>query len=56
MQMERAGYRLKGNVFTKGWEVYLPLYEAKMIWHFDHRFASMIGDEQDHSDRPSRKY
>lgn len=24
-------------------EVYLPLYEAKMIWHYDHRFGSYAG-------------
>jgi hypothetical protein len=33
--------------FTKNeisWsQLYLPLYEAKMIWHFDHRFGSFAG-------------
>lgn len=33
----------------------VPLYEAKMIWHFDHRFASFIGVENS-GYRPSRKY
>ncbi len=33
----------------------LPLYEAKMIWHFDHRFASLIGRENS-AGRLSRKY
>lgn len=27
----------------QGLEVYLPLYEAKMIWHYDHRFGSYAG-------------
>jgi hypothetical protein len=39
-QMLDAGYELVGNRFIKDDEVYLPLYEAKMIWHFDHRFGS----------------
>ena len=34
------GFTLVGNRFVKGDEVWLPLYEAKMIWHFDHRFGS----------------
>ena len=29
-----------GNVFVRGCERMLPLYEAKMIHHFDHRLAS----------------
>lgn len=39
-QLEREGYELKGNVFEKDSEKYLPLYEAKMIHHFDHRWAT----------------
>ncbi len=38
-QLEEAGWQLVGNVLHKGKEQYLPLYEGKMIWHFDHRFA-----------------
>jgi hypothetical protein len=34
---------------------YLPLYEAKMVWHYDHRFASLIGQEHGIG-RLSRKY
>ncbi|ABX04601.1 MAG TPA: hypothetical protein DEF47_02145 [Herpetosiphon sp.] len=33
----------------------MPLYEAKMIWQFDHRFASLIGKENA-GNRLSRKY
>ncbi len=36
----RAGWTLDGNRFVKDGQVMLPLYEAKMIHHFDHRFGS----------------
>ncbi len=39
-ELEAQGFRLQGNIFVKGNERYLPLYEAKMIWHYDHRFGS----------------
>ena len=46
-QLETAGYRLVGNRFVKvqgnAPGVYLPLYEAKMIWHYDHRFGTYAG-------------
>jgi len=42
-QLEREGFHLLGNRFVKGAEVWLPLYEAKMIHHFDHRFGSFEG-------------
>jgi len=32
-----------GNRFVGEKEVYLPLYEAKMFWHYDHRFATFAG-------------
>ena len=38
--LEADGWRLEGNVFHKNGEECLPLYEAKMIHHFDHRWAS----------------
>ena len=38
--LEADGWRLQGNVFHKNGEECLPLYEAKMIHHFDHRWAS----------------
>lgn len=56
-ELERAGYRLVGNVFVaptsapedplmgaggSGMRM-LPLYEAKMIWHYDHRYGSYAG-------------
>ncbi len=42
-ELEREGFRLVGNRFVKGDEVYLPLYEAKMIWHYDHRYGTYEG-------------
>lgn len=38
-QLEAEGWELDGNIFVKGEWRYLPLYEAKMIHHFDHRFG-----------------
>lgn len=53
-ELEQAGWRLQGAIFTRGDEHMLPLYEAKMVQHYDHRFASLI--EGDPGDRPSRKF
>ncbi|MDZ7338047.1 MAG: N-6 DNA methylase [candidate division KSB1 bacterium] len=39
-ELEAEGYRLEGNCFVRGEETYLPLYEAKFIDYFDHRFGS----------------
>jgi hypothetical protein len=38
-ELAGAGFRLVGNVFVRGKERYLPLYEAKMVHQFDHRFG-----------------
>lgn len=42
-QLESEGFKLWGNRMKRGEEVWLPLYEAKMIWHYDHRFGSFEG-------------
>jgi hypothetical protein len=42
-QLETDEWKLEGNVFYKDGERYLPLFEGKMIWHFDHRFAGYDG-------------
>ncbi|MEV4892874.1 DNA methyltransferase [Nonomuraea sp. NPDC055795] len=39
-ELEADGWELRGNVFTRGEERMLPLYEAKMAHHFDHRWNS----------------
>ncbi len=38
-ELEADGFQLQGNRFVKGQQVMLPLYEAKMIHHYDHRFG-----------------
>jgi Type II restriction enzyme, methylase subunits len=45
-ELEKAGYRRVGNRFLPpagGEGLYLPLYEAKMIGHYDHRFGTYAG-------------
>ncbi|WP_406259442.1 N-6 DNA methylase [Streptomyces chartreusis] len=39
-ELEASGWRLEGNVFVRGGERMLPLYEAKMLHHYDHRWAT----------------
>lgn len=39
-------WQLEGNIFRKNREEYLPLYEAKMIHHFDHRWGTYDGQTQ----------
>jgi hypothetical protein len=43
--LEGQCFHLVGNRFVRGEEVYLPLYEAKMFWHYDHRFATFAGKD-----------
>jgi hypothetical protein len=43
--LEGQRFHLVGNRFVRGEEVYLPLYEAKMFWHYDHRFATFEGKD-----------
>ena len=47
-ELESKGFILHGNMFIKKNEesVYLPLYEGKMFWHFDHRFGTYKGQTQ----------
>lgn len=39
-QLERAGWILNGNAFERKGETYLPLMEAKLIHHYNHRFST----------------
>ena len=39
-QLERDGWTVRRNVFVRDGQRMLPLYEAKMTHHFDHRLAS----------------
>ncbi|MFD9223106.1 Eco57I restriction-modification methylase domain-containing protein [Streptomyces sp. NPDC060064] len=45
-ELEGEGYDLTGNIFSKGEQRYLPLYEAKMLHHFDHRLGTYEGQTQ----------
>jgi hypothetical protein len=45
IELEALGFHLFGNRLVKDEEVYLPLYEAKMIWQFDHRYGTYDGVE-----------
>jgi hypothetical protein len=44
-QLEGDGWALDGNVFQKGDKAYLPLYEAKLLNQYDHRWATYDGAE-----------
>lgn len=46
-QLEAEGWTLKRNIFTRADKRMLPLYEAKMIHHFDHRWNSYHGTEDE---------
>ncbi|QEL14825.1 Eco57I restriction-modification methylase domain-containing protein [Limnoglobus roseus] len=43
--LEADGWRLDGNIFRKGSAEYLPLYEAKLLHQFDHRWATYSGTD-----------
>ena len=46
-QLDNEGfYRVGGNRWKKGEEIYLPLYEGKMVQAFDHRAASVVVNPQ----------
>ncbi|MBF0217745.1 MAG: N-6 DNA methylase, partial [Candidatus Omnitrophica bacterium] len=50
-QLEADGCQLKGNMFIGGANRYLPLYEAKMIHHFDHRWGTYDGQTEAQSNQ-----
>jgi hypothetical protein len=45
-ELERTGWQLSGNIFERGNERMLPLYEAKMVRYFDHRYGTYEGQTQ----------
>jgi hypothetical protein len=45
-QLEHEGWTLAGNVFVRGGKRMLPLFEAKMIHYFDHRYGTYEGQTQ----------
>ena len=41
-QLDADGfYRVEGNRYKRGDDLYLPLYQGRMIWQFDHRANSV---------------
>lgn len=46
-ELEADGWRLDGNIYGRGDQRVLPLYEAKMAHHFDHRFSTYAGATQE---------
>ena len=46
-RLEKEGWHLHGNVFTRDGKRMLPLYEAKMAHHFDHRWNSFYNTGND---------
>ena len=50
-QLDSAGfYPVQGNCWKRGEEIYLPLYQGRMIWHFDHRANSVrVNPESTHN-------
>ncbi len=50
-QLDAAGfYPIQGNRWKRGDELYLPLYQGRMIWHFDHRANSVrLNPESTHN-------
>lgn len=44
--LEQDGWALVGNVFERDDERMLPLYEAKMVHHFDHRLGTYEGQTE----------
>ena len=41
-QLQKQGFKPRGNRWAKGRKVFLPLYEAKMVQSYDHRAASVV--------------
>lgn len=40
-ELEQDGWVLAGNRYSRAGEMCLPLYEGKMLMHFDHRFSEV---------------
>lgn len=50
-QLVADDWMLVGNEFRKGSDRFLPLYEAKMVHHFDHRWGTYEGQTQGQSNQ-----
>jgi hypothetical protein len=45
-ELEGDGWDRSGNIFVRGGRRVLPLYEAKMVHYFDHRYGTYEGQTQ----------
>ena len=45
-QLINEGANLKGNRFLLNNKIYVPLYEGKMIWHYNHHYADWPTEEE----------
>ena len=45
-QLEAEGWELRGNIYERDGKRMLPLYEAKMFHHFDHRLGTYEGQSK----------
>jgi hypothetical protein len=52
-ELDGAGWQLHGSVFNRHGKRMLPLYEAKMAHHFDHRWNSFYGTGNGDTRRPA---
>ncbi|MFE7813132.1 Eco57I restriction-modification methylase domain-containing protein [Streptomyces sp. NPDC057433] len=44
-ELEASSWTLDGNIFSKGAARMLPVYEAKMLHHYDHRWATYTTED-----------
>ena len=44
-QLTKAGALREGNNFVLGDKVFVPLYEGKLIWHYNHHYSGYDNDE-----------
>jgi hypothetical protein len=44
-ELEAQGFTRVANRYAQGSTAYLPLYEGKLLWHYDHRYATFAGGD-----------
>lgn len=54
-ELREMGFSLLGNRFKKGEELWLPLYEAKFTWYFDHQAFDYLNCDDRNSTRDVSK-
>ncbi|MEI6387559.1 MAG: N-6 DNA methylase, partial [Spirochaetota bacterium] len=56
IELETKGYKLLGNYFAKDSDEWYPLYEAKMTYFYDHRYADVIKNEKNADRQQQPRY